>query len=105
MSEIKFPRKVAPGRIFPEIQWSEEKKARSQAKRAEFHQSCQLIFEQVKPELIETHYNWYGAVEPQSQEYFLAKSEWDAIALSLAKYPNSPFHLFQVNETGVCGAK
>ncbi|HBR00934.1 MAG TPA: hypothetical protein DD761_20885 [Cyanobacteria bacterium UBA11691] len=105
MSEIQSPLKLDRGRIFPEVQWSEEKKAQWQAKRAEFHQSCQRIFEQVKAELIETHYNWYLAVEPQSQEYFLAKTEWEAIALSRAKYPHAPFHLFQVNETGICGAK
>lgn len=105
MVKTKISRKVGQGRIFPEIQWSEEQKAEWKIKREAFYQRCKPIFEQVKIELIETHYNWYIAVEPESQEYCLAENELDAIALSRKKYPNLPFYLFQINQTGVSGAK
>jgi hypothetical protein len=36
MTEAKSTRTVRRGRIFPEIQWSEEKKAQWQAEKAEF---------------------------------------------------------------------
>ncbi|MGK7926963.1 MAG: hypothetical protein AB4290_17260 [Spirulina sp.] len=105
MVETKTSRKVEGGRVFPEIQWSAEQKAECREKRTAFYQCCKPVFESVKAELIETHFNWYIAVEPESQEYFLAEDLLDAIALSRQKYPNSPFHLFQINQTGICGAK
>lgn len=105
MVETQTSQKFERGRIFSEIQWSVEQKAEWKAKRKDFYERCQTIFKRVKTELIETHYNWYIAVEPESQEYFLAENILDAIALSRQKYPNSPFHLFQINQTGICGAK
>ncbi|MDJ1182453.1 hypothetical protein [Roseofilum casamattae] len=105
MSEIQLRSRLQPGRIFPEAEWSDRKKAEWQIERDRFYQSCEEIFQQVKSELIETHYCWYVAIEPHSQDYFLAESEWEAISLARAKYSHAPFHLFQINQTGVCGAK
>ncbi len=103
MTEIKTNRKGRRGRIFPEIQWSEEKKAQWEAEQEAFRQRCQPIFQEVKPKLIKTHYNWYMAVEPKSGDYFVAEDEMEAINMSRHEHPNAPVFIFRINETGVAG--
>ena len=104
MTEAKTTRVVRRGRLFPEIQWSEEKKAEWKAKQQAFYQRCKPIFDRLQPELIKTHYNWYIAVEPDSGDYFLDKDEIVVMQMSRQKYPTSPFYLFRINETGVSGS-
>ncbi|MEC4812068.1 MAG: hypothetical protein SAK29_02125 [Scytonema sp. PMC 1069.18] len=103
MTEVKSNRTVRRGRIFPEIQWTEEQKAQWRAKQQAFHQRCKVIFDRVQPELIKTHYNWYMTVEPESGDYFIDKDEIVAMNMSRQKHPNAPFFLFRINETGVSG--
>ena len=57
MTETKPTRTAGRGRIFPEIQWTPEQKAQSRTEREEFRKRCQVIFDKVKPDLIQTHYN------------------------------------------------
>ncbi|AFZ58713.1 hypothetical protein ACOWPH_10550 [Anabaena sp. PCC 7938] len=64
MKETKSNYTVRRGRIFPEIQWTQEQKAQWQAECETLYQHSKIIFEQLQPELIKTHYNWYIAVEP-----------------------------------------
>jgi hypothetical protein len=66
MTRAKSSRTARRGRIFPEIQGTEAQKAQKRAERQEFYQRCKPIFERIKPELINTHYNWYIAIEPDS---------------------------------------
>ncbi|MEM9926488.1 MAG: hypothetical protein AAF915_22500 [Cyanobacteria bacterium P01_D01_bin.50] len=91
------------GRIFPEIQWTEEQKAQREAKREAFYQRCKPIFDKVKSELIETHYNWYIAVEPDSGEYFIDKNLEVVSHQCRNKHPGKVHHTFRINETGTCG--
>lgn len=71
MTEARATRTTRRGRIFPEIHWTEEQKAQHEAEREAFYQRCKPVFDKVKSELIETHYNWYVTVEPDSGEYFV----------------------------------
>lgn len=103
MTEAKPTRTARRGRIFPEIQWTEEQKAKRQAEREAFYQRCKPIFDSVQPELIKTHYNWYITVEPDSGDYFIDKDEIAVMNMCRQKHPNTPFYLFQINETGVSG--
>jgi hypothetical protein len=103
MTETKSTRLVRRGRIFPEIQWSEDKKAEWKAEKIEFKQRCQQIFEKLQPSLIKTHYNWYLAVEPESGEYFINEDAFVVAKIAHEKYPNFRLHVFRINETGVCG--
>ncbi|BAZ09191.1 hypothetical protein NIES4071_09970 [Calothrix sp. NIES-4071] len=57
MTETKTTRRGRRGRIFPEIQWTEEQRAQDEAEIEAFYQRCKPIFDKVKAELIETHYN------------------------------------------------
>ncbi len=95
---------VHRGRIFPEIQWTEEQKAKRRAEPSDFHQRSQVIFDRVKPEYIQTHYNWYIVVEPESGNYFIARNEEVAMQMARIKHPGTvPLFLFRINETGVSG--
>ncbi|MBD2778108.1 hypothetical protein [Iningainema tapete] len=103
MAEAKQERRVRRGRIFPEIQWSEEQQAQWKAEITAFRVRCQEIFDRVKPELMQTHYNWYIAVEPDSGEYFVDKDLEVVSQRCRHLHPNKIPHVFRINETGVCG--
>ncbi|WP_377478936.1 MAG: hypothetical protein P2A85_09240 [Microcoleus anatoxicus] len=103
MTYLNPTRTVRRGRVFPEIQWSEEKKAQLRAERATFRKRCKVIFDRLKPELIKTHYNWYMAVEPDSGEHFMDKDDMVATKMCRQKHPNAIPYLFRINPTGVCG--
>jgi hypothetical protein len=104
MTNVKPNRTVRRGRLFPEIQWSEEKKAQWRAERVTFRKRCKVIFDRLKPELIETHYNWYMAVEPDSGEHFIDKDDMVATKMCRQKHPNAIPYLFRINNTGACGS-
>lgn len=53
----QLQRKARRGRIFPEIVRSPEEIAKRKAETEAFHQRGRVIFERVRPELIENHYN------------------------------------------------
>ncbi|MBD2771476.1 hypothetical protein [Iningainema tapete] len=103
MSEVKSTRTVRRGRIFPQIQWTEEQLAQWEAERTAFRQRCQIIFDRVKSEYLQTHYNWYIAIEPDSGEYFIDKDEFLVAQIAHQKYPQAKLYVFRINETGVCG--
>jgi hypothetical protein len=103
MTETKPTRTARRGRIFPEIQWTPEQHAQWEIERQEFHQRCQIIFDKVKPELMQTHYNWYITIEPDSGEYYVNQNEMEGAALVREKYPSRKLYSFRINETGVCG--
>jgi hypothetical protein len=101
MTETKTPRRR--GRIFPEIQWTDEQKAQRSAEREAFYQRCKPIFDRVKSELMQTHYNWYITIEPDSGEYFIEKDDTIGALKAHEKYPGARLYTFRINETGVCG--
>jgi hypothetical protein len=103
MTETKPNRIVRRGRIFPEIQWTEEQFAQWEAEREEFYQRCKPIFDKVSSELIKTHYNWYVAVEPDSGEHFVDKNLEVASQKCRQQHPHRVHYTFRINETGVCG--
>ncbi|MBW4506135.1 MAG: hypothetical protein KME64_06460 [Scytonematopsis contorta HA4267-MV1] len=103
MTEAKPTRTARRGRIFPEIQWTEKQYAEWEAERKEFRQRCQVIFDKVKPELMQTHYNWYITIEPNSGEYFVTQDDMEGAFKAHEKYPTTKLYCFRINETGVCG--
>ena len=103
MTETKPTRTARRGRIFPEIQWTDEQLAEWDAEHKEFRERCQPIFDKVKSELIGTHYNWFVAVEPDSGDYFVDKDSSVASRQCREKHPGKIPHVFRINSTGVCG--
>lgn len=103
MSQSIPERVIRKGRIFGEIQWTEEEKAQHKARQKEFSDRCWAIFERLKPELLDKYYGWYIAIEPDSGDYFIDSVKKVVSQKAREKYPNSIHHIFGINETGVSG--
>ena len=104
MTEAKAKPWVRRGRIFPEIQWTEEKKAQWRSQHEAVRQRCRPVFDRLQPELMATHYNWYLAVEPETLEYVIDRDERIAVNKVRDKYPGVIPFVFRINETGACGS-
>jgi len=98
------PRRVI--RQTPSQQIPTEESALLKADREANYQKARAIFERVRPQLINDHYNWYITIEPDSEEYFLSKSDFEIFQ----KLQQSHQHMigkvttFRLNETGLCGS-
>ncbi len=103
MTETKPTARVHRGRIFPEIQWTEEQKVQWRSELEATYQRCKVIFDRIQPELIKTHHNWFLAVEPDSGDYFINQDEELVTQMCLQKHPNAIPFIFVINETGVAG--
>ncbi|MGQ4646572.1 hypothetical protein [Lyngbya aestuarii] len=91
------------GRLFPEQDPSPEEKAKLKAAQELLHKQGKLIFEKVRPQLIDEHYNWFIIIEPDSGDYFIDQNQITALKRTREKYPDKLFAAFRLNETGVCG--
>jgi hypothetical protein len=103
MAQASSHRTPRRGRVFPEQQLSPEEKARRKAKDEVFHKRCRAIFEQVQPELIEDHYDWFVVIEPDSGDYFIDPDENIARVKAADKHPQKLRLIMRINETGTCG--
>lgn len=103
MSSSTPKQMVRRGRIFPEIQWSEEEKARQKDRQKAFYQRCWTIFEGLKPEILDKYYGWYIAIEPESGDYFIDQNKERVSQKAREKHPDTIYHIFGINEIGVSG--
>ncbi|BAZ30583.1 hypothetical protein NIES4074_30440 [Cylindrospermum sp. NIES-4074] len=103
MTETKSNRVARRGRLFPEIQWTEEQKNLYISELENHHQRCRVIFERLQPELIKTHHNWFMAVDAESGDYFINQDEEVVTQMCVEKYPKAIPFIFVINETGVAG--
>jgi hypothetical protein len=90
-------------RIFPDINWTETQKQQRNAEQHARWERCYPVFEKLRSELIQNHYNWYLTIEPETGEYFLACNSLVNLKKARQKYPHSIFCTFCINETGVSG--
>ncbi|MGK7871895.1 MAG: hypothetical protein AB4426_00800 [Xenococcaceae cyanobacterium] len=102
MSEKRLPRR---GRIFPERTLAPEELAKRRTQRALLGHRCRQVFERVRPELIQEHYDWFIAIEPESEDYLIDPSLMDLIQKVRACYDRTELRLtiFRLNEAGWCG--
>lgn len=103
MTESTAKPRKRRGRIFPERTLSPEELARHKAEDEAFYQRCRAIFDRVRPELMNEHYGWYIAIEPNSGDYFIDAENMQAHQKALEKYPNTDHCVFCMNETGTTG--
>ncbi|MDD1428110.1 hypothetical protein MEO94_27400 [Dolichospermum sp. ST_sed9] len=103
MTETKSHKVVHRGRLFPEIQWTEDTINLYRSDLETHHQRCRVVFEKLQPELIKSHYNWFMAVDSESGDYFVDKDEEVVTQMFLQKHPNAIPFIFVINETGVAG--
>jgi hypothetical protein len=100
LSSNRTPRR---GRVFPENQLSPEEKARCQTEDELFSQRCRMIFDKVKPELIQDHYDWFIVIEPESGDYFIEPDENFARQKAREQFGDTMRLMMRINETGTCG--
>lgn len=103
MTESAQKPRARRGRIFPERTLSPEELAKRRAANEAYHKRCSVIFDRVRPELIEQYYGWYIAIEPDSGEYLIDENLELAHTKALQKYPNIPHCVFRLSETGAVG--
>jgi hypothetical protein len=103
MTHTKPTRSRRQGRIFPEFTIPPEELARREDEKNARCQKARSFFEQVAPELIDDHYNWFIIIEPNSGDYFIDPDEEVAYQKARAKYPSGWVVIFRLNETGTCG--
>jgi len=103
MTNTKPVRLRQLGRIFPEFTIPPEELARREAEKNTRGQKARVVFDQVFPQLIDEHYNWFIVIEPNSGDYFIDPDENMADKKARQKYPTGWLVTFRLNETGTCG--
>jgi hypothetical protein len=82
---------------------TDAEKAFLKAESATRYQKARAIFERVRPQLIEEHYNWYIAIAPDSDDYFI-EEDYMTVFQKLQQLPSKgKVVIFRLNETGTCG--
>ena len=102
MTNTKSVRRRQQGRIFPEFTIPPEELARREAEKNARGQKARVVFDQVCPQLIADHYNWFIVIEPNSGDYFIDSDIEIAEKKARQKYPNGWIITFRINETGAC---
>ncbi|MBW4674880.1 MAG: hypothetical protein KME52_12860 [Desmonostoc geniculatum HA4340-LM1] len=68
---------------------------------------CRAIFERLHPTLIETHYNWHIAIDPETQQYLIDPTLLGIMQKIHDTYGNInkvKVTIFRLNDTGTCGS-
>jgi hypothetical protein len=103
MSHTKPTRLRRQGRIFPEYSIPSEELDKREAEKQARCQKARHFFEQVSPQLIKDHYNWFIIIEPNTGDYFIHSNEEVAAQKARQKYHSAWLVTFRLNETGSCG--
>ncbi|MEG4347364.1 hypothetical protein QUB70_29390 [Microcoleus sp. A003_D6] len=105
MTQLSEKRKALRGRISPERITPPEELARRKAEKTKLRLRGQAIFERIRPELIDEYYNWFIAIEPDSEEYLLDPTLLGIVQKIKEQYGDKNVMLatFRLNETGTCG--
>ncbi|MEO1765146.1 MAG: hypothetical protein AAFR83_25105, partial [Cyanobacteria bacterium J06629_18] len=61
-------------RITPPSQEKYNDFNRNLEQRSELGMRCRAVFERLRPSLIETHYNWHIAIDPDTEQYLIDPS-------------------------------
>jgi hypothetical protein len=102
MTQLSQPRRTnLPRTIIPK-----EELTRRQELRDRLAARCRIIFERVRPGLIEAHHNWYIAIDPDTEQYIIDPT-FNGITKKVVNaygYSNEPkLTTFRLNDTGYCG--
>lgn len=99
------PTKSFTPRRLPRNPLPPEEIARRKAERAEFGARCRVVFEKLRPQLIDQHYNWFIAVNPDNDEYLIDPSFEGIIEKVREPYKKGVITgaIFRLNEQGFCG--
>ncbi|MUH00231.1 hypothetical protein F7734_51370 [Scytonema sp. UIC 10036] len=93
-------------RALPRKPISPEEQARRQQQSDSLAARCRVVFERVRPSLIEDHRNWYIAIDPDTEQYIIDPTFNGIIkkVVEVYGYSNEPkLMMFRLNDTGYCG--
>jgi hypothetical protein len=93
------------GRILPPKEIPAEELIRRKEKRRALAARCRVVFERLRPQLIEEYYNWFIAIDPDNESYLIDSTLIGLTEQIKSFYPGTEVKLtiFQLNETGTCG--
>jgi hypothetical protein len=77
-----------------------------QEQRHAFAIKCRAVFERLRPILIETHYNWHIAIDPETEQYLIDQTFLGITQKIHHTYGNTnevKLTIFRLNDTGTCG--
>ena len=105
MTQLSEKRKALRARISPERATPPEELARRAAERTELGLRGRAIFERIRTELIDEYYNWFIAIDPDSEEYLIDPKLLGIVQKIKERYGDKSMMLttFRLNETGNCG--
>jgi hypothetical protein len=102
MTQVSQPRRsriLPPSAIAPEELHRRREKSHALALR------CRAVFERLRKQLIETHYNWFIAIDPDSENYLIDSTLSGLTQQIRHEYDdtNVKLTIFRLNDTGTCG--
>jgi hypothetical protein len=103
MTQLSHPRRT---RILPSSLIELEEDSQEIEKRNALAMRCRVIFERLRPELIESYCNWHIVIDPDTEQYLLdptLKGITEKIR-DVYGYSNEvKLTIFRLNDTGACG--
>ena len=94
-------------RITPPSQENSSDFNRNLEQRSELGMRCRAVFERLRPTLIETHYNWHIAIDPDTEQYLIdpsLKGVTQKIRDVYGETSEVKLTIFRLNDTGTCGS-
>ncbi|QSJ18935.1 hypothetical protein JYQ62_09380 [Nostoc sp. UHCC 0702] len=92
-------------RILPPSAITAEQLNRRQEQSDILAMRCRVVFERLREQLIEAHYNWFIAIDPDSENYLI-----DPTLIGLSQQihhsygdTNVKLTIFRLNDIGTCG--
>lgn len=85
---------------------SHAERLRQRVQRDDLARKCQIVFDRVYPQLIEHHYNWHIAIDPDTEQYLIDPTLIGITAQIKEVYGEQStvkLTIFRLNETGTCG--
>jgi hypothetical protein len=103
MRRVSYPRRT---RILPPSTLLPSEKSRRTEQRDLLATRCRIIFERLRPQLIEAHYNWHIAIDPDTEQYLLDPTLDGIMQKIHSDYSSTEevkLTIFRLNDTGTCG--
>ncbi|MEM7578874.1 MAG: hypothetical protein AAF316_03310 [Cyanobacteria bacterium P01_A01_bin.80] len=104
MTQISQNRRT---RIKPHSQEVRADKSLRKEQRDDLGMRCRAVFERLRPTLIETHYNWHIAIDPDTEQYLIdpsLKGITQKIRDAYGETSEVKLTIFRLNDTGTCGS-
>ncbi|MEB3179623.1 MAG: hypothetical protein VKL59_11400 [Nostocaceae cyanobacterium] len=103
MTQLSQPRRT---RILPSSPIASSEKSRCQEQSDTLAAKCRTVFERLRPQLIETYYNWHIAIDADTEQYLIDPT-LKGITQKISDVYGNPnevkLTIYRLNDTGTCG--